>query len=145
MNEKTYQKAIEARKRAFERHKAKSTLKQKKSLQTALKRVYDEVRQDTFHPKLKNCFRCYSPPAESEAHIRAKFERYLDWIKVGAIVFTELIWKNNSRSDLVICLNNGEVQIEEIVESEKEESLLLKEDKYPFPFKVIRPRGKNGI
>jgi len=138
MNEKTYQKAINARRRAFERHKAKHTLKEKSTLQSALNRVYEHVRKDTFSPKLKNCFRCYSPPAESEKHIRAKFERFFDWIKAGAIMFTELIWKDNSRSDLVICLNNGEVLIEEIVESEKEESIKLKEKKYPFPIKVVK-------
>lgn len=142
MNSSQYQERLEkariSRQKAFERKVEKDRLKQRKTLQWALMQVKGAARRDTWSTDHANCFRFHSPPAESEAHIRAKFERFLEWRKHGAIVFTEMRWLDGSRSDLVICLNNGEVFIEEIAESEKEISLLAKEEKYPFPMKVIK-------
>ena len=53
-------------------------------------------------------------------------------------MITELIWKGGGRSDLVVCTPEGKVFIEEIVCSEKEESLLKKAKEYPFEMRVIR-------
>ena len=83
-----------------------------------------------------NDFRCSQ--AENEAHIRTKFERYLYHIKSGRTVFTELILKKGmGRPDLLI-INKGEIWIEEIVNSEKEASLIKKKKKYPFPVNIIK-------
>jgi hypothetical protein len=109
----------------------------------AVKRVKEEARSDTWCTNHGNCFRCSQEPAESDAHARMKFERFLHWRRFGATVFTEVRWREAGRSYLVICLNNGEIFIEEIAVSEKEESLLLKEEKYPFPIKIFRVGGKN--
>lgn len=126
---------------AFNRKVKKDKEKYQKSLIWALHSVKEQARQDTWSTAHKNCFRCSIGKGESEKHIRRKFERYLEWRKYGAVVFTELRLKDGSRPDLIICLSNGEVFIEEIVESEKEASLLLKEDKYPFPIKIIKEGG----
>jgi hypothetical protein len=72
-----------------------------------------------------------------------KYELWKEYRRLGAAVFTELRLKNGSRPDLVVCLANGDVEIIEVVESETEESLLLKEEKYPFPIKIVRVGGKN--
>ncbi|KKK53188.1 hypothetical protein LCGC14_3097270 [marine sediment metagenome] len=112
--------------------------KYQKTLIYALKSVKDQARPDTWSSAHKNCFRCSIGKGESEKHIRKKFERYLEWRKLGAVVFTELRLKDGSRPDLIVCLNNGSVFIEEIVESEKEASLLIKEKKYPFPIRIVR-------
>lgn len=131
---------------AFERHKQISMMqdkeKREKSLSWALNVIKEQSRRDTWCTTHKNCFRCTVSPdlkkGESDAHIKKKFERYLEWRRFGAIVFTELILLGGNRPDLVICLNNGEIFIEEIVESEKGASLLLKENKYPFPVKIVK-------
>jgi hypothetical protein len=141
MNEKSYQKAINARRRAFERYKAKHTLKEKSTLQSALNRVYEEARKDTWSTSHKNCFRgsiSIDGKAETEAHLDKKYELWKEYRKAGATVFTELRLLDGSRPDLVVCWNNGEVEIVEVAHSEKEESILLKEDKYPFPMKVVK-------
>lgn len=123
------------------KRKNRQKSKNNSTLDFALCRVREETEISTWSSVHKNCFRCSvgsMSNAESEIHIRAKFERYLYWRKFGATVFTEVRWKEgNGRSDLVICLNNGEIFIEEIVCTEKEESILEKECKYPFPIKVI--------
>jgi len=142
---KLQEKQLNKRIEAFNRKKVDNIARRKNIAQkqhmnvnTAIMRVKEEARQDTWCTTHANCFRCSIGKAESEKHIRKKFDRFLEWRLFGATVFTELRLKDGSRPDLIICLNNGEVFIEEIVESEKEESLLLKEDKYPFPIKIIK-------
>lgn len=122
--------------------KKNRVLSKKNSLLTfAICRIREEVEISTWSSVHKNCFRCsagFMSNAETDTHIRAKFERFLYWRKFGATVFTEVRWKEGmGRSDLVVCLNNGEIFIEEIVCTEKEESILNKEERYPFPIKVI--------
>lgn len=141
MDQDKYQRLKEraqaAKSRSFERHKINVQAKKENSLFWAVKRVKEEARADTWCTAHENCYRCSNEPAESEAHARMKFERFLYWRRLGASVFTEVRWKEAGRSDLVVCLNNGEIFIEEIVKSETEESLLRKEDKYPFPIKKV--------
>jgi len=139
--EQLKQKAKEAKSRAFQRKVANDKERIENSLFWAIKRVKEEARADTWCTIHENCFRCSLEPAESDDHINKKFERFIHWRKFGAAVFVEVRWKNGSRSDLVICLNNGEIFIEEIAVSEKEENLLLKEEKYPFPIKVFRVKS----
>jgi len=88
-------------------------------------------RLDTWSSSHKNCFKCSVGPSETEEHIRAKFERYLHWRKLGADVFVELRFKD-SRPDLVIVKEDGEIVIEEILHSETTERFNNKLDRYPF-------------
>lgn len=143
--ERLKEMAREAKSRSFQRKVARDKERQESSLFWAVKRVKEEARSDTWCTNHGNCFRYSQEPAESDAHVRMKFERFLHWRKFGATVFTEVRWKEAGRSDLVICLNNGEIFIEEIVSSEKEESLLLKAEKYPFPIKIIKCPGDLNV
>ena len=113
--------------------------KRESNLDGAIRKVKEAAEMNTWSSNHVNCFRFTVGLGESEAHIRAKFERFLYWRLLGYSVATEIRWaKEGGRSDLVVMSNNGEVFIEEIVVSEKEESLAAKVDKYPFDFKVIR-------
>lgn len=138
-----YQKLQNRRQSKFqeqlEKRQNRMISKRESSLFSAISRVKEEADRSTWCTAHDNCFTCTFGPGESEAHIDAKFQRWKHWRKHGATVFTEVRWKDGGgRSDLVICLNNGEVFIEEIVCSEKEQSLMQKEDKYPFRFEVIK-------
>lgn len=104
----------------------------------AIGEVKKHARQDTWCSTHANCFKCSIGKGESMSHIMMKFQQFLEWRKFGATVYTELRWKNGTRSDLVVVLNNGETFIVEVVESESEQSLLEKSTKYPFPIKVVR-------
>jgi len=118
--------------RALVRHRAK----RESTLDAAISKVKEKVRQSSWCSTHGNCFRWYE--GETDEHIRAKFERFMEWRKHGATVFTELILKNGKRPDLIICFANGDVFIEEIAVSESEHSLEAKKNPYPFPIKVIR-------
>ncbi len=134
-------KANIAKNKAFIRKVNRNMLKSQNSLQGALRRVHDEARADTWCTAHKNCFRgsiSIDGKGESEAHLDKKYELWKEYRRAGAVVFTELILKDGSQPDLIVCWNNGDIQIVEVAKSEKEESLLLKEDKYPFPIKVFR-------
>jgi len=117
-------------------------IKSQRSLNGALKCVYEEIRRDTWCTPHTNCFRgsitIDGKGGESEEHLDKKYQLWKEFRKAGAIVLTEIILKDGSRPDLIVCWNNGEVEIVEIAKSEKEKSLILKEDKYPFPIKIFR-------
>jgi len=132
------------RKESILRQLRRQKAKRESTLPAALGRVKEVARPDTWCTNHGNCFRCSIGDAESEAHARGKFERFIYWRQYGATVFTELRLKSGDRPDLVICLNNGEIFIEEIAESEKEVSLLAKKERYPFPMKIIRVEERNG-
>ena len=91
------------------------------------------------------CFRCSFGrgegnfnKAESEKHVRAKFERWLRHKQMGREVFCELRLKEGfGRPDLVV-VDKGYVFVEEIVCSEKEASIVQKRSKYPWPIQVIK-------
>lgn len=125
--------------KAFNRKKAKDTAKIESSPISAIRRVKEEARQDTWCSIHNNCFRVTIGSGESDEHIRLKFEKFLELRRLGATVFSEVRWKNGSRSDLVAVFQNGHIEIFEIAVSEKEASLIEKEDKYPFRMTVIRP------
>lgn len=85
----------------------------------------------------RNCFKCTFGKGESEEHINKKFERWKFHRKAKRDVFCELILKNGmGRPDLLI-IDKGFIFIEEIVKSEKEASILIKRNKYPFNINVI--------
>ena len=119
----------------IERHFKRLKAKRESTLKAAIEKVKAQARQDTWCSTHANCFRWLE--SESDNHIRKKFERFLEWRRFGAVCFTELILSNKKRPDLVICLNNGEVLVEEIVGSETEASLIAKDKSYPFPIKII--------
>jgi len=101
-----------------------------------------EVRPDTWKASIKNAFR-YSLH-ESDDHIIAKFKRFHYWRRAGADVFTELILNKQNkglRPDLVI-VTNKDIFIEEIVSSEKEESIIKKRKDYPFAITVINAKDE---
>lgn len=104
----------------------------------AISQVKDVARRDTWCSSHENCFRYSLPPAESPAHRDKKFERHVYWRDRGASVFTELILQNGSRPDLVVCMPDGDVFIEEILESEKDENIEKKKEKYPFTIYSVR-------
>ena len=126
------------KKNQYERYLRRRKAKMESTLEAALGKVKDKARTDTWSSVHKNCFR-YSPyPAESDWHVQVKLQRHMYWRNKGATVFTEMRWKNGTRSDLVVCTKEGEVFIEEIVCSEKEASLVKKAEKYPFPLHIIQ-------
>lgn len=85
----------------------------------------------------KNCFRASIGKAESEAHVRCKFEQWLHHRKLGRTVFCELRLKNGlGRPDLII-LDKGHIWVIEVVCSEKEASLIKKQAKYPWDIKIV--------
>ena len=88
-----------------------------------------------------NCFKAsfgIDSKAESDAHRDKKYEQWVKYRKEGCDVLTELRLKNGmGRPDLVVVWNNGDIEIIEIVSSEKEESIKLKEKKYPYLLKVV--------
>lgn len=84
-----------------------------------------------------NDFRASVENGESDEHVRLKFERWLFHRKQGRLVFCELILKDGmGRPDLVV-IQDGDIWIEEIVCSEKEESIARKRKKYPWPLRVV--------
>jgi len=86
------------------------------------------------------CFR--GGKSESEEHLDTKYERWKYHTRRGRTVYTELILKPGlGRPDLVI-VDKGHIFCEEIVKTEKEASLIAKENKYPWPVSVIKV-GKN--
>lgn len=113
---------------------------------TTYSQVKDVVRQDTWCVNIVNHFRAsftnetatkFPRQSESDKHRDKKYERWCYWRKQGFNVVTEAILSNGKRPDLII-FDDNEVFIEEVVESEKEESILRKKEDYPFYLKVIK-------
>lgn len=80
----------------------------------------------------RNCFKGTIGKGESEEHLDAKYGRWKYWRKHGHDVYVELRLKNGLRPDLTIVMSNGEIIHEEIIVSEKIESIIRKINKYPF-------------
>jgi len=135
-----YQKKLQ---KQTEKKRNRQISKMKTSVEyqiTKVKEVADKRFWCTAHD---GCFRAsfseQGKKVESLKHIRAKFDRWLLHRLEGHIVFCELRLKDVGRPDLVIIhKNTGEIWIEEIVCSEKKESLIKKNNKYPFPVKSIK-------
>ena len=146
MDQQKYQRMLERqrskRKEAIERKITRDKVKRESTLISALSRLKEVARRDTWCTVHSNCFRGSisfdGRKGESEAHLDKKYALWKEYRKAGAIVFVELRLADGSRPDLIVVWNNGQIEIVEVAESEKEESLLAKEDKYPFPIKVVR-------
>jgi len=131
------EKARLAKQRNYVKHLNNLESKRSKTLFNAVRKVKDVAETSLWSSSHDNCFRCTVGKGESPRHIKKKFERWLYWREFGATVFTELRLKNGRRPDLIVCLNNGDVFIEEIVESEKEKSIIDKRKDYPFEIRAI--------
>ena len=104
-------------------------------------KVKESSRLDTWCTAHVNCFkvsvnsRNYQKgvvhPPESDLHIRTKFERYLFWRRKGFDVLVENRLKEGGRPDL-LCWNENEIFIEEVLESETYHQFEAKKLKYPF-------------
>lgn len=124
---------------------ARQAAKNASRLEFAVQEVKHYARKDTWSGNHADCFRC-SPSVdgkgESDAHLFRKFQIYLEYRKLGYTVFVEeriiLPDGTEARPDLIICAHNGSVEVVEIAESESEQSLKKKSDKYPWPVTVVR-------
>ncbi len=99
--------------------------------------VKEQIRPDTWCTAHVNCFRATFNGKESPEHRNKKFERWCYWRRRGFNVVVEAILTNGKRPDLII-FNESEIFIEEIVMSEKEESIIKKKIKYPWEVFVIK-------
>ena len=75
-------------------------------------------------------------PGESEEHMDKKYERWKFWRDQDFFVVTEAILTNGLRPDLIV-FNENEIFIEEIMKTEKAESIDKKKELYPFPLSVV--------
>lgn len=87
------------------------------------------------------CFRAYS--SETLSHIRRKFDVWLRLIKAGCIVYTEGIFLNGKRCDIMAIMPDGRCKIIEILESETQEECNAKVLNYPEVDDVIIVRELN--
>ncbi len=99
--------------------------------------VKSQIREDVWCVSIVNHFRASFGKGEKEEHIDKKYERWKFWRKKGFQVITEPILKNGLRPDLIV-FNENEIFIEEIVNTEKEASLVKKKKEYPFYVNVIK-------
>ena len=126
------------KKTVYERHLNRLNAKRQSRIEYAQLEVRHHARVDTWSTDHANCFRCTIGKGETDEHIQLKFQEWLKLRQAGAVVYTEIIWRNNKRSDLVACWPSGEVEIIEIAVSESDESLNAKQSYYPFPIRTIR-------
>lgn len=73
---------------------------------------------------------------ESDLHRYTKYKICVELVKRNYEVFTEVIFKNRKRADIVAINEQGEGFIFEIVNTESEESIAEKLDSYPIDFNV---------
>jgi len=119
-------------------------------------KVKETIRQDTWCSNHINCFRAsFSSKGrgnkpESPEHIKTKFERWMYWrgknfdiITEGRLIIKDKTEDRHLRPDLIVW-NENEIFIEEIVCSEKEESLIKKKKIYPFPVFAFNLKTNGG-
>lgn len=105
----------------------------------AISQIKGLAEQSCWASAHESCFRAsFGINGESQAHRRKKFERWEHHRVLGRAVFCELRLKNGKgRPDLIIIDKAGNIFVEEIVCTEKEESLIKKEHKYPWEIRII--------
>jgi len=89
----------------------------------------------------KNCFRYFHN--NSELHENTKFDVFKKLRKLGYDVWTEAIFtRNRGRCDL-LAIKDTQAYVIEIVNSEKEKSILEKSKKYPGELEllIIKTKG----
>ena len=98
--------------------------------------VKNQIREDVWCVSIVNHFRASFGKGESKKHRDKKYERWCYWREQGFQVVVEGILKNGLRPDLLI-FGETDIWIEEIVNTEKEDSLIKKKKDYPFHLSVI--------
>ena len=103
--------------------------------------VKEQVRNDIWCSSHINCFRCsvttknyphgIKKLPESDAHIQAKFNKFIELRRKGFNCLVEARLKNGMRPD-IIYFNEFEIGILEILESETDRQFQAKVKKYPF-------------
>ena len=76
-----------------------------------------------------NCFRAYA--SETRSHITKKFLIWLELLKAGCKLYTEGIFLNGLRCDILAIMPDGRCKVIEILESETDEECDLKTSNYP--------------
>lgn len=104
----------------------------KKTKQTATSDLKDLSVLSYWCSSHKNCFKGTIGKGETETHLDHKYARWKYWRKQGFDVYVELRLKSGLRPDLTIVQNNGDIFHEEIIVSEKKESIAKKVNKYPY-------------
>lgn len=129
-----------AKKEAYSaRRIAKSIENRQSNVEFGMRTLKEFVQPDTWCTNHKGCLRISAIQAESQAHRQMKFDLFCEYTDLGYSVFSEVRFKDGrGRADLVVVGNNGSVEIHEVAESEPERSLILKQNKYPFPVVVHR-------
>jgi hypothetical protein len=126
------QRAYNRKKESYER----KLINESQSFNSAIRRVKEASHPGMWSSCHADCFRFSLN--ETGKHAKKKFELFYEYRRIGCIVFTELILSDNSRPDLIVCYPDGLIEIVEVVESESEESLKDKEERYPFKIVVVR-------
>jgi len=88
----------------------------------------------------KNCFRYHQN--NTDEHEDTKYQVYKKLIKSGFEVWTEAIFSNGTRADIV-AIFGGKGYIVEILHSESDASFELKKTKYPKEFMLIKIKTKD--
>ena len=83
-----------------------------------------------------NCIRLVNSNLRTK-HTEEIISRCLEYLENGIPFVTEAIFKNNSRCDILL---PATFEIEEIMNTETDESILAKQNKYPDIFRVIKVR-----
>ena len=99
-----------------------------------------QIRQSNRCGCHNGCFRLNSH--NSDAHEDVKYQIYKKLIKQGYDVWTEAIFLDGSRADIV-AIKEGKGHIIEIMHSETEIKMLEKKEKYPVDFEIITVKTKD--
>jgi len=126
---KQIQKARISKNKAYKKHLQKLPSKPFFKEREALNSVRISNRSGSH----VNCFRYFKN--NTKEHEIKKFEIYMGLIDLGHNLLVEPIFKNGLRADILDLTDNT---CYEIVNSEKEESLVKKEKNYPFPIEIVR-------
>lgn len=103
-------------------------------------RLLQTIRHSNRSGSHQNCFRYHKN--NSDEHEDTKYQVYKKLIQLGFDVWTETIFNDGNRADIVaIC--GGKGYIVEILHSESEKSYLLKKNKYPSEFTLIKINTKD--
>lgn len=129
----------------IEKHINRKVAKYQNTIEYGISKVKEVANPRFWCTTHEGCFRCSFEKqdndrcAESKEHRDKKYERWAHHKLQGRAVFCELILDNGLRPDLIV-VDKGFIFIEEIVCSEKEQSIIRKKKSYPFPVNVINVR-----
>ena len=98
----------------------------------AINKLKESIERNSLSGNKENMF--WINLKESDTHIKVKFEFFLELVKRGYIFFTEVIFKNGKRADIVAFSEKGNGTVIEIIHTEKEKSIRAKLNSYPIDF-----------